>query len=205
MGQTRALGRPRTPKPPSCDRMGAIRGDCVMSEEQPIPPPGADSGEREAEEPPLVISSRNVLRLVLVLLAVWTMLSALALTFFQDASAATIGGGLKGGEGEAAQRLLGVQLLVIAPIYGLLAWDPQRFRLLMWVPYVAQTGVVIATVFDIATGDRSFQTAALPLFVSVVFLALLLFATFAGRRPVVISPDEPAQGDTAPGGGSSAG
>jgi hypothetical protein len=177
--------------------MGAIRGDCVMSEEEPTPPPGADLGEEG--EPSLVISSRNALRLVLALLAVWTMMSALALTFFQDASAATIGGGLKGGEGEAAQRLLGVHLFVLAPLYGLLAWDPERFRLLMWVPYVAQTGVVIVTAFDIATGDRSFQTAALPLFVSAVFLALLLFATFAGRRGVVISPDEAVQEDAAPG------
>jgi hypothetical protein len=131
-----------------------------------------------------VISAESAQRMVLVLLALWTLISALALTFFQSASDATIGGGLHGGEGAAAQRLLGVHLLVLAPLYGLLAWEPRRFRLLLWVPYAAQAGVVIATIFDIASGDRSFADAALPLIVAIVFLALLLYVTFAGRYPV---------------------
>jgi hypothetical protein len=129
------------------------------------------------------ISTETAQRLVLVLLALWTILSGLALTLFQDASDATIGGGLHGGQGAAAQRLLGVHLLVLAPIYGLIAWDPKRFRLLLWVPYAAQGGVVATTLYDIITGDRSFADAALPLFVAIVFFALLLYATFGGRQP----------------------
>ena len=135
-----------------------------------------------------VINAESAQRMVLVLLALWTLISALALTFFQSASAATIGGGLHGGQGAAAQRLLGVHLLVLAPLYGLLAWEPRRFRLLLWVPYAAQTGVVAATIFDIATRDRSFADAALPLIVAIVFLALLLYVTFAGRNAI----EEPA-------------
>ncbi len=129
------------------------------------------------------ISAESAQRLVLVLLALWTTLSGLALTFFQDASEATIGGGLHGGQGAAAQRLLGVHLLVLAPIYGLIAWDPKRFRLLLWVPYAAQGGVVATTVYDIMTGDRRFVDAALPLFVAIAFFALLLYVTFGGRQP----------------------
>ena len=130
-----------------------------------------------------VISAERAQRLVLVLLALWTILSGLALTFFQDASAATIGGGLHGGQGAAAQRLLGVHLLVLAPIYGLIAWDPKRFRLLLWVPYAAQGGVVLTTLYDIISGDRGRAAGALPLFVAAVFFVLLLYVTFAGRRP----------------------
>jgi len=129
------------------------------------------------------ISTETAQRGVLVLLALWTALSGLALTFFQDASGATIGGGLHGGQGAAAQRLLGVHLLVLAPVYGLIAWDPKRFRLLLWVPYAAQGGVVAATLFDILTGDRKFVDGALPLFVAIVFFVLLLYATFGGRQP----------------------
>ena len=138
---------------------------------------------RDHPLPSGVISAQSTLRLLVGLLALWTLLSGLALTFFQDASAATIGGGLKGGEGEAAQRLLGVHLLVLAPIYGMLAWEPQRFRLLLWVPYAAQIGVVVAMAFDLVTGARGFTDAALPLIVALIFLVLLLYVTFGAREP----------------------
>ncbi len=128
------------------------------------------------------IRARSALRLVLVLLAIWTGFSGLTLVFFQDAAAATIGGGLEGGEGEAAQRLLGVHLLVLAPIYGLLAWEPRRFGLLLWVPYVAQGGVVAVTAFDIITLDRDFLDGALPLIVAATFFTLLVYVWLEGRR-----------------------
>lgn len=149
----------------------------------PPPQTPTTSQEKAGEE---VLSARSAMRLLMGLLALWTVFSGLALAFFQDAGAATIGGGLEGGEGEAAQRLLGVHLLVLAPIYGLLAWDPQRFRLLLWVPYVAQGGVVLATLFDIITGDRDFVDGALPLIVAGVFFVLLLYVTFASRQPEVV-------------------
>jgi hypothetical protein len=145
-----------------------------------------------------VLNAESALRVVLVLLAMWTGLSGLALTFFQDASDATIGGGLHGGQGAAAQRLLGVHLLVLAPLYGLLAWEPRRFRLLLWVPYAAQAGVVLTTMYDIGAGDRAFQDAALPLIVAVVFLALLLYVTFAGRDPDALPGATVIEGEASP-------
>ena len=137
----------------------------------------------QPQRPGAVLSADSVLRLVLVLLALWTLLSGLALTFFQDASDATIGGGLHGGQGAAAQRLLGVHLLVLAPIYGMLAWEPKRFRLLLWVPYAAQGGVVATTLYDIVSGDREFSAGALPLIVAIVFFVLLLYVTFGRQEP----------------------
>ena len=169
-----------------------------MNEEQNGPPPAPESVE---ERPGAVISAQSALRLVIGLLAMWTLLSGLALTFFQDASAATIGGGLEGGQGEAAQRLLGVHLLVLAPIYVLLAWDPRRFRLLLWVPYAAQGGVVAATAFDLLTTSRKLQDGALPLIVATIFLVLLVYVWRAGKLPdeekeeeaVVPPPAEPEE------------
>ena len=168
-----------------------------MNEEQSGPPPAIESVE---ERPGAVISAQSVLRLVIGLLAMWTLLSGLALTFFQDASAATIGGGLEGGQGEAAQRLLGVHLLVLAPIYVLLAWDPRRFRLLLWVPYAAQGGVVAATAFDLLTTSRDLRDGALPLIVATIFLVLLVYVWRAGKLPgqdkpeaVVPHPAEPEE------------
>ena len=151
-----------------------------MNEEQSGPPPATEPAE---ERPDAVISARSALRLVIGLLAMWTLLSGLTLTFFQDASAATIGGGLEGGEGAAAQRLLGVHLLVLAPIYVLLAWDPRRFRLLLWVPYAAQGGVVAATAFDLITTSRDLRDGALPLIIATIFLVLLVYVWRAGKLP----------------------
>ena len=156
-----------------------------MSEQQPTPPPAA-----EEERPGAVISAQGALRLLLVLLTFWTAFSGLALVFFQDASAATIGGGLEGGEGEAAQRLLGVHLLVLSPVYGLIAWEPRRFRLLLWLPYAAQTGVVVAMTFDIVTGNRGFRDGALPLIVAIIFLVLLIYVWRAGRLPEEVEVGE---------------
>jgi len=143
--------------------------------------------------PGAVLNAESALRLVLVLLALWTLLSGLALTFFQDASEATIGGGLEGGQGQAAQRLLGVHLLVLAPVYGALAWEPKRFRLLLWIPYAAQGGVVLATLYDIGSGDRSFRDGALPLIVALIFFVLLLYVTFARREPELPEEATPAE------------
>lgn len=143
--------------------------------------------------PGAVLSAEGALRLVLILLALWTFLSGLTLTFFQDASEATIGGGLQGGQGQAAQRLLGVHLLVLSPIYGMLAWEPKRFRLLLWLPYAAQGGVVAATLYDIMSGDREFRDGALPLIVAIIFFVLLLYVTFARRElepPEATKPPE---------------
>lgn len=152
-----------------------------MSEQEATTQPSAEA--KPARPSGGVISAESAQRLVLVLLALWTLLSGLALTFFQDASEATIGGGLEGGEGAAAQRLLGVHLLVLAPVYGLIAWEPKRFRLLLWIPYFAQGGVVAATLYDIMTGDRDFTDGALPLIVAIIFFVLLLYVTFAARQP----------------------
>lgn len=130
---------------------------------------------------PGTVNAQSALRLVLLLLTMWTLLSGLALTFFQGASGATIGGGLEGGQGEAAQRLLGVHLLVLAPVYGLIAWQPERYRLIGWLPYVTQGGVVLVTLFDIVTGKRDIQGAALPFFVALIFLVLLIYFWRAAR------------------------
>lgn len=136
-----------------------------------------------------MISADRALQLILILLAIWTFFSGLALVFYQSGAAATIGGGLEGGEGEAAQRLLGVHLLVLAPIYGLLASDRERYRMFLWVPFLAQAGVVFVTGFDIVTGDRDFADGALPLIVAVIFLTLLIFVWRAGGLQIAPETD----------------
>lgn len=171
-----------------------------MSDEiTPAPQPieGGPPPETDVTRPGAVLSARGTMRALLILLAIWSLFSGLALVFFQSAAAATIGGGIEGGEGEAAQRLLGVHLLVLGPIYGLLAWEPERYRWLLWVPYVAQGGVVLATAFDIITGARDFTDGVLPLIVASVFLALLVYVWAVRRVPEPAEQPAQAEGQAA--------
>lgn len=128
-----------------------------------------------------MISADRALGLILILLTIWTAFSGLVLLFFPDSAEATIGGG----QGEAAQRLLGVHVLVLAPFYGLLAWNRERYRMLLWVPYVVQTAVVVVTVLNMVTGDLDFIDGLLPLTVAATFLTLLVFIWRAGNLEIV--------------------
>ena len=178
--------------------------DPAMSDEPRTAPPddagrasSVDATNAAPEPPAATINAQSLLRVLLVLLTIWTAFSGLALVFFQSAADATIGGGLDGGEGKAAQRLLGVHLLVLAPIYGLLVWRPLQYHALRWVPYAAQGGVVVVTAFDILALDRDFLDGALPLFVATTFLVLLLYVWYAGisAQP----PDEEQEAPASPG------
>ena len=175
-----------------------------MSDEPSTAPPG-DAGQASSPtatpEPPVaMINAETLLRVLLVLLTIWTTaFSGLALVFFQSAADATIGGGLEGGEGKAAQRLLGVHLLVLAPIYGMLVWRPAKYHALRWVPYAAQGGVVAVTAFDILALDRDFLDGALPLFVATTFLVLLLYVWYAGATAQPLDEDDDEASVESPG------
>lgn len=116
-----------------------------------------------------VISAYGAFRLLMVLLAVWT--------FFAGFSLLTQGvGALSFGGDAAPERVAGAYMLVIAPIYGLLAWRRDQYRNLLWVPYAAQLAIIIPTFYDLAIShDGSWADSALILIVSLIFLALLVY------------------------------
>jgi hypothetical protein len=116
-----------------------------------------------------VISAYGAFRLLLVLLAVWT--------FFAGFSLLTQGvGALSFGGGAAAERVLGGYLLILVPIYGLLAWRRDEYRLLIWVPYAAQVAIIVPTFYDLTISHQGhFGDSALILIVSLIFLALLVY------------------------------
>ena len=155
------------------------------------PPNDVISAELVAQpEPEAVISAHGAMRVLLVTLAVWTLFSGVVLVLFQESAAATIGGGLGGDEGEAAQRLLGVHLIALAAVYGLLAYQPKVYRHLLWLPYGAQAGVVAVTAFDIVTNRRDFSDGVLPFVIAAIFLVLLLYVWRSARRPEPPTPVE---------------
>ena len=133
-----------------------------------------------------VVSVASARRLVLLLLAFWTALWGLSLLVAADA------GSLNAGiEEHAAQRLLGVHVLVLAPLYALLGWNPTKYRVFLWVPYASQAGITVVTLFNL-------KHAAFPFVVAVIFLALLLFLWKAARKPA--APAKIGGTPTGPGG-----
>lgn len=149
-----------------------MRDTETSSQEPDVPGPGT---------PPGMISADRALQVILILLTLWTIFSGVALLFFPDNTEATIGGG----QGPAAQRLLGVHILVLAGVYGLLAWNRERYHMLLWVPYAVQTAVVVVTVLNIVTGDLNFLDGLLPLAVATTFLTLLILIWRAGSLDIL--------------------
>lgn len=137
------------------------------------------------DTPAGMISANTALRVILILLTIWTAFSGLALIFFPGSADATIAGG----QGDAAKRLLGVHVLVLALVYGLLAWRRERYNNLLWVPYVVQTAVILVTLVNMIAGDSGVADGLLPLTVAGVFLALLVFVWRSGQLDVFPEPE----------------
>jgi len=136
--------------------------------------PTAEKAAAQAQPEGAVVSVATARRLVLLLLAFWTAIWGFSLLL--GANAASLSAGI---EEHAAQRLLGVHVLILAPLYALLGWNPTKYRVFLWVPYVSQAGITVVTLFDL-------KDALLPFVVAVIFLALLLFLWRAARKPAAM-------------------
>jgi len=118
---------------------------------------------------PDVVPATGVYRVVIILLAVWTIFAGLALAT-QGVPAISLGGD------NAAERMLGAQMLVFVPIYGLIIWRPDEHRHLRWVPYAAQLAVVVPFLWDaLITTDHDFFDGTLLFIGSAVFLGVLIY------------------------------
>ncbi len=155
----------------------------------------SESPIRPPIEQPRVVSADSTLRVLLAILAAWTFFAGLAL-FTQGVGLLSYGDA-----DHATQRILGAHLLIMAPMYVLLAWRPVQYRLLGWTPYAGQLAIVLPTGWDLVTGDREWGDGALIFVVSAVFLGLLVYMRFGAHAPAWFEPapseDEDAGEDEA--------
>lgn len=156
----------------------------------------ADAGGPTFGQPAAMLSAEGMLRVVVALLGVWTLYSGLTLTIWQGIDVATVAGDLENGP---AARLVGVHLLVLWPVFWLIAWDLERFRWLLWMPYAHQAGVFVVTALDVVRGRRDFTDAALPLVVTAFFLVLLGYIALMRRQAAPVAPEPGAGPETAAG------
>ena len=114
-----------------------------------------------------VISATGAFRVLLILLAVWTFFEGFAL-FTGGLSALSLGG-----NDRTAEQIIGAQMICFVPVYGLVAWQRERYRLLIWVPYGAQLAVAVPVIWGVLfRGDTD---GILLLIVSLTFGVLMFY------------------------------
>jgi len=135
-----------------------------VSQDQQPGQHGAPTTTRQ--EAVAVISAYGAFRLLIILLAIWSFIEGFAL-FTGSFDALTFGG-----HDRTAERVIGAQLIVFVPVYALLAWQRERYRLLIWVPYGAQLAIILPTLLSLLHGRTD---GLLLLVVSASFFTLLFY------------------------------
>ena len=132
------------------------------------------------ESPPETsISTRLLSRIITGLVGLWSLLAGVALVFFQGTGSSALGAGVTD---IAGQRLLGAHLVVLAPVYALLAWRAERYQGLLWLPFASQLAVFFAVGYNILIGDTEFGDGVIAVTVSAIFIGLMGFVWITEQR-----------------------
>ena len=128
-----------------------------------------ERGPGAREEPVEVLSAHGTFRVLIIVIAVWT--------FFAGFSLLTQGIGRVsfGGDDEAAERIIGAFMLMLVPLYSLMAWKRDEYHLLVWVPFAAQLAIIVPMLWDLFFGSRDLDDGVLMFVVSLIFLVLLIY------------------------------
>ena len=127
-------------------------------------PPPADQRPTIAQDDAIaVVSAYGAFRLLLGLLAAWSFFAGFAMII----------GALDFGDDALAQRVIGAHMVVLAPVYGLLAWRRSEYRYFIWIPYAAQAAIVLPGLWELVINQN--LEGALVLVVSIIFLVLLVY------------------------------
>jgi hypothetical protein len=138
---------------------------------------------------PHVVPASGVSRAVMIILAAWTIFAGLALAT-QGVPALSLGGV------NAAERIIGAQMLMLVPVYALIVWRPDEYRYLRWIPYAAQVAIVLPMAWDILiTTDQNPTDGALLLVVSAMFLGVLVYLRTSAHPLAFFAPDESEEED----------
>ena len=127
------------------------------------------------------ISTRVLTRIIVGLIAAWSLVYGIVLAFFHDASTGALGAGV---EDVAGQRLVGAHMLLLVPVYMVIAWHPERYPMLHWLPFAGQLAVFFAVGYSILSGTIGVSDGILPVAVSSIFLGLLAFIWITEQRAV---------------------
>lgn len=146
---------------------------------QSAPAPGP-----RADDALSLVSAYGTYRVVMALLALWS--------FFAGFSLLTHGvGALTFGDDGGGGRAAGGFMIVLAPVYALLAWRRREYRMLAWLPYAAQLAVMAPVLWE-RDGD-----GVLLFIVSLIFLVLLVYVWWSSHPLGFFQPGDDADDDDA--------
>jgi hypothetical protein len=127
------------------------------------------------------ISTRILMRIVVGMMAIWSLLAGLVLVFFHGSGSGALGAGVFDASG---QRLAGAHMLVLVPVYVLIALKPERYPMMPWLPFAGQAAVFFSVGYSILSGGTEFGDGILPVAVSGIFLGLLGFIWISEQRAI---------------------
>ena len=134
------------------------------------------------ETPPeAAISTRILLRVIVLLIALWSLFAGVMLTAFHGASSGALGAGVAD---DAGQRLVGVHLLLLVPAYLMIAWNPERYSGMIWLPFFGQVAVVGTVGYSILSNDTNFSDGILAVAVSLILGGLFGFVWITQQRSI---------------------
>jgi hypothetical protein len=131
------------------------------------------------DEPNPILHFLQRPRIMLILLAIWSVLSVLAQTFtssgiFLDAHDVELDGALGG-------FALGWEGVPLACVYIYAIRDPLRHRPVFILALIHMGAMAASQVYHLGTGDYSFESVAVPLFGSAGLGALVFLHLFNPR------------------------
>jgi len=135
-----------------------------------IPPADLDDDVEEAPHTSSFLSAQGAFRAVLLALTLWTLFEGFALATGALSPVDT-------GEGRTAERILGGLMIVLGGVYAVIAWQRERYRLLLWVPFAAQLAIVVPLLFEFPDNDSMGL-----LIISSLFLALMCYVWWRSRE-----------------------
>ena len=148
-------------------------------------PPAAPGRALVTDDAIAVVSAYGAFRLLLGLLAAWSFFAGFALLI----------GALSFGGEDLGERVVGAHMIMLAPIYGLLAWRRSAYRLFIWVPYAAQAAIVLPGLWELVVNQNVGGDDAPVLIVSIIFLVLLVYLWTSSHPLGFFQPAEEEGGD----------
>jgi hypothetical protein len=127
------------------------------------------------------VSTNLLLRITILLIGAWTAVAGLVLLAFQGASSGVLGAGVTD---ENGKRLAGVHMLLLVPVYLLIAWRYDRYAGLLWLPFAGQLAVVLVVGYAMVIGDTRFSDGILAVAVGLIFVSLFGFLWITQQRTI---------------------
>jgi hypothetical protein len=125
------------------------------------------------------ISSHLLLRIIILLIAAWTAIAGAVLLAVHGVSSGALGAGVND---QSGQRLVGIHMLLLVPVYLLIVVRYERFHGLLWLPFAGQLAVALTVGYGMFTGETSFSNGILAFAVGLIFAALFAFVWITQQR-----------------------